>query len=166
MAISSREKRLELRFLVLNFCFPLQINRGSVKVVLQVGVISDGPALPLFSVCDYVIVAGAEKGFPSTNSKRKKALQFVMLPFMCYVHESAQHGKAARVVGGSAQPALHKWPRDWIHFTKARICQTFLRGERIGGEGSSKGGESKRIAGIKEFMNSGRRLQDDKRCRW
>lgn len=58
--------------------------------------------LGLLMAGDHMIVAGAERSFPSGYSKREDMLEFVMVRLMRREHGPSQHSKAACRIDGRA----------------------------------------------------------------
>src|SRR6266571_1228478 len=107
-----------------------------------------GPCLPLRSlrslrplrwmlssvVGDHAVIPEAQQAFPPADGEWQNAFQLVVVFLVCPIHHSRHEAKAAGVVCGRAHAGLHKWARDRVHLMKAGIGESFLRGERVGGE--------------------------------
>lgn len=109
-----------------------------------------------------MIVAGAERRFPSGNGKRKDVFQFVVARLVGCIHGSGKECQAARGIGCGSSAGLHKRPGNWVHLTKSRVSQALLRGESVRSKGGSQGREAKRISGVKKFVRRRWRLEYNK----
>jgi hypothetical protein len=83
------------------------------------------------SIGDHTIVTHAEQAFPAADGEGQNALQLVVLGPVRQIHQPGEQAEAAGIVGGGARTGLNKRPRDGVHFSKAGISKTFLRGERV-----------------------------------
>lgn len=120
-----------------------------------------GQSLDLVAGGNHVIVAGAERRFPSGDGKRKDVFQFVVARLVGCVHGSGKERQASRGIGCCSGAGLHKRAGNGVHLTKAGVGQAFLCGESVRGKGDRHGREAKGISGVKKFMWLRRRLKHD-----
>jgi hypothetical protein len=112
------------------------------------------------------IIPGAEQAFPTPHCQGQNALKLVVLGFVRPVHQSRHEAEAAGVIDSRAHAALHKGARDGIHFHKAGIGESFLRGEPVCGERCGQRGEAEFVARVKETVCARRGFELDERGRW
>lgn len=112
-------------------------------------------------VRNHAIITRAEQAFPTTDSERQDALEFMVFRLVRPVHQAREQAEAAGVVSGSAQTRLHKGTRNGIHFSESGIGEAFLCGERVGGKRYAQRSETEGIAGVKKVVCAPRRLELD-----
>lgn len=113
------------------------------------------------SIRDYAVIARAQQAFPTADSERQDALEFMVFRLVRPVHQSRQQAEAAGVVSGGAYARLHEGTRDGIHFSKTGIGESLLRGECIRGKRYAEGREAECVASIKKTVGVRLRLELD-----